>query len=252
VTFTFQPATVVAFLLVMTRLVAALTVAPPFSGMVVPMRVRVALAAAIGFVVAPLQVADVPLDAGPLILALVYQVVVGALFGYLVQLLLSAPLVAGSLVDFLTGFSAAALFDPFSQASLTPAARLNQSVALVVLVVLEGHLLIVRGVLRTYEVAPLTGMRVDSLGSVLTEGVGQLLLAAVEIAFPMLAALLLAEVVLGLAARAAPKLNVMVIGFAVKSMIFIVTFAVAVPLTINAVATLLDRAVGWGVTGLGG
>jgi hypothetical protein len=44
----------------------------------------------------------------------------------------------------------------------------------------------------------------------------------------------------------------MVIGFAVKSMIFIVTFAVAVPLTINAVATLLDRAVGWGVTGLGG
>jgi flagellar biosynthetic protein FliR len=257
VTFSVQPATIVAFLLVMTRLVAAFTIAPPFGGQAVPVRVRAALGASIALVVAPLQSAEVqgaevPIEAGPLIVALGYQVVVGALFGFLVQLLLSAPLVGGTLIDYLTGFSAAALFDPFSQASATPAARLNQAVALVVLVILDGHLLIVRGVLRSYEAAPLGGMQVESLASVLSEGASQLFLAAIEIAFPVLVALMLAEVVLGLAARAAPRLNVLIVGFAIKSMIFLVTFAVTVPLTINAVAALLDRSVRWAVTGLGG
>jgi flagellar biosynthetic protein FliR len=252
VTFAVQPGTIVAFLLVMTRLIAALTVAPPFGGTAVPIRVRVAMAASMALVVAPLQEGEVPLEAGALILALAYQVVVGTLFGYLVQLLLAAPMVAGSLVDFLTGFSAAALFDPFSQSSATPMGRLNQTIALVVLVILEGHLLIVRGVLRSYEAAPLAGIRVESLGAVLQEGLGLLLLAAVEIAFPLLAALTLAEVVLGLATRAAPRLNVLVVGFALKSIVVVVAFAVTVPLTINAMASLLDRSLRWAVGALGG
>ncbi len=243
--FAVQPEAIVTYLLVMTRMITVFTVAPPFGSAFVPLRVRVAIAAAVSLLISPLQPDAVPLDVASLIAALAYQVVVGAIFGYLILLLLSAPLIAGAMVDFLAGFSAAGVFDPFSQSSATPVARINQMVAMVILVVLEGHLLVVRGVLRSYEVAPLQGLRVGSLGEVLAEGIGQLILAAIEIVLPLLVAMLLTEVVLGLAARAAPRLNVMVLGFAIKSFVLLIGFSVVLPLIINSIATLLGRSIRW-------
>jgi flagellar biosynthetic protein FliR len=121
-----------------------------------------------------------------------------------------------------------------------------------ILVGVEGHLLIVRGVIRSYEAAPLSGLRIDAVGTILAEAAGQLLLAAVEVALPLLVALLLTETVLGLSARAAPRLNVMVVGFAVKSMVFMLAFALTLPLLINAVSALLERSLRWALVGTGG
>lgn len=246
-----DPALIVSFLLVMTRVVTVLTVAPPFRGATMPVRVRVAIAASIGLLVGPRVDAEVDLDVVPLMAALVYQVVVGALFGFLIQLLLSVPLVAGSMVDGMSGLSASSLFDPMADSAATPGARLNQLLASLILIGLGGHLLIVRGVIRSYEAAPLSGLRVDSLGQVMAEGAGQLLLAAVEIAFPLLVALLMTETVLALAARAAPRLNVMVVGFAIKGLVFLLAFGLTVPLLINAVSVLLERSLRWALTGSG-
>ncbi len=247
-----SPNTIVAFLLVMTRLITVFTVAPPFGGSLIPIRVRVAIAAAVGLLIAPVQTADVPLDAGGLIGAIAYQVLVGAVFGYLIQLLLSAPLIAGMFIDNMAGLAAAGLFDPMSNSSATPGGRLNQLIATVLLVGLEGHLLIVRGVLRSYEAAPVGGLRISSLDVILTEGIGQLLLAAIEIALPLLVALIMTEAVLGLSARAAPRLNVMILGFAVKGVVFMLGFALTLPLLINAVSTLLERSLRWAMAVSGG
>ena len=250
--FTVAPATVVAFLLVMTRLITVFTVAPPFGGSLIPIRARVAVAASIALLIAPSQPVEVPLDAASIVVAVTYQVVVGAVFGYVIQLLLSAPLIAGMLIDSLAGLSAASLFDPLSNTSATPGGRLNQVVATIVLFGLDGHLLIIRGVLRSYEAAPVNGLRLESMDLLLTDGIGQLLLAAIEIALPLLVALLMTEVVLGLSARAAPRLNVMVLGFAVKGIVFMLGFALTLPLLINGVATLLERSLRWAVISSGG
>ncbi|MEM7339741.1 MAG: flagellar biosynthetic protein FliR [Actinomycetota bacterium] len=251
-TFALDPALIVAFGLAMTRLVAAFTIAPPFGGLMLPVRVRVALAVAIAIAATPSAVTtEVPLDPVPLAIAVAYQVVVGLIFGYLLQLVLSAPTLAGGLVDSVAGLSAGALFDPSLNTSSSAGGRLHQMTALIVLVITDGHLLMIRGVIRTYEAAPLSGLRIAPLPDVLRDGVAAMLLAAIEIALPLLVALLLTEVMLGLASRAAPRLNVMILGFAVKSLVFLLGFALTIPLLINAVAALLDQALRWGV-GVGG
>jgi flagellar biosynthesis protein FliR len=243
----FDPTSLVTFMLVMTRLVAAFTVAPPFDGTQLPARIRVGLAVAIAIAVTPNQSGVVPESVPGLVVGLAYQVVVGLAMGFAIRLLLSAVSSAGALIDLAVGYSAAALYDPFSQAAATPLARLYQLMATVFLVVLDGHLLVVHGILRSYEAAPLSGMRIDSLGTVLTEGVGQMLIAALEIAFPVLVALVLADAVLGLVTRAAPRLNVMVLGFAVKSLILLFVLGLALPLVANGVSTLVVRGVRWAV-----
>jgi flagellar biosynthesis protein FliR len=251
-TFTPDPSVTVAFLLVVTRLGAALSVAPPFDGPAVPVRIRLAIATALAMAVAGNHAGDLPSTTPALISSIAYQVSVGLMMGFVLRLLLSAVQAAGSLIDLLVGYSSATLFDPFSQAAATPVARLYQLLAVVLLVVLDGHLLIVHGVLRSYEAAPLGGLRFDSVGEVLTEGVGQMVIAAIEIAFPVLVALILADAVMGLVTRAAPKLNVMVLGFAVKSLVLLGVLGLALPLVANGVSTLLVRGVRWGVTLAGG
>ena len=251
-TLTIAPESIVAFLLVMTRLLAAFFVAPPFAGSTLPVRVRVALAVSIALPIAPLHTEGVPIAPAAVAVSVGYQVLVGTLFGYVVRLLLSAPIIAGLVVDTLAGLSAASLFDPLNNTSSTAGARINQFVTVVTLLGIEGHLLIVRGLLRSYEAAPLAGFGVAAVPRIMTAGAGQMLLAAVEIALPLLVALLLTEVMLALATRAAPRLNVMVVGFAVKSLVYIFAFTLTLPLLINAVATLLERSIRWALAVTGG
>lgn len=247
-----DPADLVSYLLIMTRLLTVLVVAPPFAGGMMPNRVRVGLAAALALLIAPVSPVEVSLDAGSLILAVGYQVVVGAMFGFLIQLLLSVATIAGAMVDGMSGLSASTLFDPTTNNPATPTARLNQMTVMVLLVALEGHLLILRGVIRSYQAAPLNGFRVDPMGQVLAEASGQLLLAALEIALPVLVALIMTEAVLALAARAAPRLNVMIVGFAVKSIVFLLVFALSLPLLVDGIAVLLDRSLRWAIGIAGG
>lgn len=249
--FSIDTTLIVSFLLVMTRVVTVLTIAPPFRGSTMPVRVRVAIASGIGLVVGPRVPVELEFEVLPLAAAVFYQVLVGALFGFLIQLLLSVPLVAGSMIDGLSGLSASSLFDPMADSSATPAARLNQLLTSMILIGIGGHLLIVRGIIRSYEAAPLSGFSIEGLEPVLVEGAGQLLLAAVEVSFPILVALLMTETVLALAARAAPRLNVMVVGFAIKSLVFLLAFGLTVPLLINAVSVLLERSLRWAMAGVG-
>ena len=235
------PETLVTFLLVSTRMVATLQVAPPFNGGLVPTRIRVAIAVAIGILMAggPTD-PDTPLEIPALTLAIIAQVIAGLVFGFLIQLLMAAFQVAGSIIDLSAGLTAGALYDPITQSQSAAVGRMYQLVSFAVLVAIDGHLLVIQGVMRSYEVNPTGMLQSEAVGAALSDGVGQLLIAALEVGFPVLAALMLSEVALAIASRAAPKMNIMAIGFGVKSMVTFVTLGLGLPLIANATTNLLE------------
>jgi len=238
----FAVESVVTVLLVSSRILATLLVAPPFNGGMVPVRIRLGLAVAIGLLVAsgPVDRFDVPLELPTLVTAIASQVVAGLIFGFFVQLLLSAFQMAGSIIDLSAGLSAGSLYDPMTQSQVAPVGRIYQLVSMAALLTLDGHLLIVRGVIRSYEVAPIGLVDTAVLGASLSRGIGQLLLAALEVGFPVLAALMLTEIALGIASRAAPRLNILAIGFGVKSMVLFFALGLGLPLLADATINLLD------------
>jgi flagellar biosynthetic protein FliR len=239
----FSAESLVTLLLVTARMAATLTVAPPFNGGMVPTRIRAGLAVAIGILLAANPSPswpDPPLEIPALTLAIIAQVVVGLAFGFFIQLLMSTFQVAGSIIDLSAGLSAGALYDPITQSQSAAVGRMYQLVSLALLVALDGHLLIVQGVIRSYEVNPAGTLNAEALGPALADGVGQLLIAALEVGFPLIAALMLTEVALAIASRAAPKMNIMAVGFGVKSMVLFVTLGLGLPLLANATANLLE------------
>lgn len=247
------PEILVSFLLISTRMAATLQVAPPFNGGLVPSRIRAGLAVSIGILMAGGDTnPEVPLEIPALTMAIISQVVVGLVFGFMVQLLMSAFQIAGSIIDLSAGLTAGALYDPVTQSQSAVVGRMYQLVSFALLVAIDGHLLIIQGVMRSYEVNPTGILRSDALGPALSDATGQLLIAALEVGFPVLAALMLSEVALAIASRAAPKMNIMAVGFGVKSLVTFVTLGLGLPLIANATTNLLESSLRSGAGLIGG
>lgn len=210
-------ATIETVMLAGVRFVAFLVLAPPFSHRAVPATVKVALGIGLALAVAPRLEPLADDGIATFVLALVGQALVGAGLGFVVQLGFAAVQSAGTLLDVFGGFQVATGFDPMSMTSGAQLQRLYQFAALVLLFVTDGYLVVVAGLVRTFDALPLaTSLQPGALASTLADGLGEMFVAALQIAGPLLVVLFLADVGLGLLTRVAPALNAFAMGFPLK------------------------------------
>lgn len=232
----------VGFFYALIRTGAWITISPPFSSNAITPRVKIAISVGLSLLLAnTFADTDVSLEAGPFILGALYQAFVGAAMGFVVLLLFQAVQVAGQLVDMSSAFSSATLYDPFSNASSTPIGRLFEMMAITILFMIDGHLMLVRGLITSFTMAPVSGFSLEAMPGILIGNFGVLFVASLQIAFPLLAALFLAEVTLGLMTRAAPQLNILIIGFNVKILMLLSLLVVALPIIPRAVERLVEQ-----------
>lgn len=245
--------TLLAFLLATVRAGAWLVVAPPFNGRLVPAPAKALLAAGLALPVATQLSAQVPAMDMPAILgAVVMQVAVGMGLGFIVYLLMAAVQAAGSFLDLFGGFTLASAFDPLSLSQSAVFGRLHQFFAVLLLLVSDGHLLVLRGFYRSYQAIPLDGsLPLSSLSNALVTGVGGFFAAALQIAAPLIAVLFLADVGLGLLTKIAPSLNAFQLGFPMKMLLTLLLAGLTFPLLPGIVAELARRATAV-IAGLGG
>ncbi|GAB95887.1 flagellar biosynthetic protein FliR [Kineosphaera limosa] len=236
----------VSFLLVFTRLSAFLLIAPPFNSNAIPRRIRVLLGAAIALPIAGLVATDDPplpdlSSLWPLVAAIGWQVLVGLTLGFIVLVAFSAIQAAGNLMDLFSMFAMAAMLDPISNTQSSVFGRLQYLIGTTLLFASGGHLLFVRGLMSTFEVAPLQAPDLRALEPLLINEFGRLLLAAVEIGGPVLACLFLADVALGLVSRSVPSLNVFQLSFPIKVILAVSLASVAVAMLPAAVNGIVER-----------
>lgn len=207
-----------ATLLAAVRMTAFLVIAPPFSYRAFPARVKAMLGLALALAVAPRVTPGYEsLATGDFVVALVLELVVGAVLGFLVFVAFAAVQAAGSLIDLFGGFTLAQAFDPQSMVNGAQFTRLFQMTALALMFATGGYQLIIGGLTRSFDAVPLgLGMDLTRPVELLTTGVSQLFLSTVQIAGPLCVVLFLADVGLGLLSRVAPALNAYAMGFPLK------------------------------------
>lgn len=226
------------------RTTAFVFIAPPFSYGAFPARIKamvaLGVALALSGTVAP---GYVSLGTGDFLLALTMQVVTGAALGFLVLACFAAVQSAGGLIDVFGGFQLAQAFDPQMNVNGAQFTRLFQMIALALLFASNGYQLILAGLARSFTAIPVDGaLDLARPIELLVDTASQLLVAALQIAGPLLLVLVLADIALGLVSRVAPALNAFALGFPLK---IILTFLLAgsVILALPAVvAALTDQA----------
>jgi flagellar biosynthetic protein FliR len=215
------------YLLVLARVAALVMAGGLFGPASIPLRYRAGLAMTLSFFVAPLELAkgaalpDSPADY--LVLAGA-EALVGLVLGLGVAVLFSAIHLAGRLISQMSGMQLADVFDPGFDTSTSAFSRLLFYVTLAVFLAVGGHRRALEALLDTFTWLPLGQAKFSqSITSAMTSVLAQSFELGIRAAAPAMVALLLATLILGLASRALPQLNLLVLGFASSAM---VTFVV--------------------------
>lgn len=235
-----------AVMLASVRMIAFLVIAPPFSHNAFPLRIKGMLALGLALAVAP-QVASkyVSPDTGQFIVSLLIELVVGALLGFLVMLVFSAVQSAGNLIDLFGGFQLAQGYDPQMMINGAQYTRLFQMTALALLFTSGGYQLIIGGLARSFTALPVAGgLNLATPVAAVTAAVGQMLLASLQIAGPLIVVLFLADAGLGLLTRVAPALNAFALGFPLKILITLTIGSVVFAAMPRIVESVTGDAVG--------
>lgn len=252
-TFAWNLAMVETTMLAGLRVVAFLVVAPPFHVSAFPGTVKVAIGLGLALVAGPRVVAASTLEQGALLAgnsagffgALLLQAVIGLALGFLVRLVFAAVQTAGSFIDLFGGFQLAAGYDPMSGSEGAVFARFYAMAALALLFASDGYQLVLAGLVRTFDVLPLgEAPSLANLADLMTGGIANLMVAALQIAGPLIVVLFLADVGLGLLTRVAPALNAFALGFPLKILLTLALGSVAFLALPQVVSRLTEDAVG--------
>jgi flagellar biosynthetic protein FliR len=211
----------VAFLLALARTGAFVLITPPFSARNIPAQARVGLAVALALPLSALGQARAPqLGSASMLLQALNEALIGVVLGYFVLLAVATIQTVGELLDIVGGFTLTASLDPMLLAQTSVMGKLHQLTAAAVLFATGGHLMVLHGLARTFQMngtstaAPTLDF--EDVARAVTGDVATLFVAAIQICAPVIAAMLVADVALGLLTRAAPALNPFALGFPLK------------------------------------
>lgn len=211
---------VLVFAVVLARVGGLVTFAPFWSHRLVPGRVRAVLALALALVVAPLvepRLATPPVDLLPLALTLIGELLIGLALGLVGRLVFSALDMAAHVLGTQMGFTLAGTIDPATRAQTAALGTMAQMLGLVVLLGADGHHWLFAATVKSFQTtAPGNFGVTASLTELLIRLSADAIAVGVALAAPAIVVLLATEFALALMGRAAPQLQIMVLGFPVK------------------------------------
>lgn len=198
------------------RVLGLIGTAPVFGNNAVPRRIKLVIGLGVAIGVAPAfgTVPALPLDSWEGLLALLEQMLIGIAMGLAMRVVFAALDLMGELISLQMGLSFATFFDPVAGGQTAVVAEFLTLLATLVFLALNGHLLMLDTLARSFEWLPVSGAVLHKEGWMVLIRSGTMIFAAgLLMALPIVTALLITNIALGILTRAAPQLNLFAIGF---------------------------------------
>jgi flagellar biosynthetic protein FliR len=224
----------VLFALILARISALVVTTPFFNSQTIPMPVKMGLVGILTVFVMILR-PTLP-DIGQLetvrIIGLIgAEMLIGALMGTAVSIAFGALGMAGQLIGTQMGLSMANMMDPISFQQTGLMGQVLNILALLLFLVFDGHLMMLRALFESFELAPLAGFAPRS-GQILTDLIllgGSVFEIGLRMAFPVVVAILFINFGLAIIARTVPQVNVFQLGFIITIGLGLLVMAYSLP-----------------------
>jgi flagellar biosynthetic protein FliR len=238
------PGTVLTgYLLALARTAGFVLVAPPFNTRAFPQQAKAGLALALAVPMAVRTTPTAPLlGSDTMVGLLLLQILMGVTLGFFVQLAVAAIQTVGDLIDVAGGFSISIGNDPLLLVQSSVMGRLHQLIAITLLFVGDGHLVILQALSRSLELMPRPLLDLQTVAGAVAQGVSSMFFSAIQITAPVLAALFLADIALGLLTRAAPALNAFALAFPLKILLSLLLIGLVLSQLPGALSRLVGQA----------
>lgn len=209
------------YLLIWGRIAGFMLTAVPFSSRAIPVQVKIWLAALIAFLIFMIsyrQPVAVSSDLAGYLLQFLTELFTGCAIGFLTQLVFAAIQLAGQLLDTQAGFGVVNVIDPQYGGQVPLLGNFQYILAILLFLVINGHHVLLSCLADSYRLLPVGG-GVHLKGpfySFIFQLAGDMFVTAFRIALPVLGALFIADLVMGVIARTVPQINIFIISIPLK------------------------------------
>lgn len=235
---------ILIFALVLLRMIAFVLSAAVFSMTSISMPVKILFSLVLTMILFPVvQVApELPqsLDENLILLA-GREVVVGLIIGFLTRLFFFAISMTGELISISLGLSSAQLFNPMMASQGGVIEQFYVLIGTIFFLLLNGHHLLISALAQSFELIAVgvPSFKTGPLVEIAAFG-QELLILTLKMSAPVLVAILIANMAMGILGRAIPQINVLITSFPVTIMLGLIVMFVGVPLLVFEMNGLLD------------
>jgi len=223
---------IAALLWPLSRILGLIAAAPLFGNAAVPATVKVSLGALLAIIIAPTVPALPAVNpmSLPGLLILTQEMLVGLAMGFSIRIVFSAIEMAGEISSLTMGLGFASFFDPQTKGRSSAISQFLVMLATLMFLTVNGHLVLLAALAESFVSLPISASPINSGGfQQLAAWGAEIFRSGVQISLPIVAALLLTNVALGILTRAAPQLNIFGIGFPVTLGVGLLVIGMVLP-----------------------
>lgn len=215
---------------------------PVFSIRALPAKIRVIAAFLITFVVIPVlpDPPDIEMFSHQGFMVTLQQLVIGLSTGFVLQMVFSVMLLGGQNIAYSMGLGFASMVDPASGVQVPVISQVFIVTSNLMFLSVNGHLLLIEMLVGSFTTLPVggVGLGLDDLWLIIKWS-GQVFVGGVLLSLPIMAALLFVNISFGVAARAAPQIQIFAIGIPITIMVGMVLIWISMSNSLDAFSHVL-------------
>jgi flagellar biosynthetic protein FliR len=229
--FDFNSRDVVAFILVLMRVAGLFLTSPIFSSSNIPAQVKAAWTLLMAFLIFPIvdySVTPLPEVGIPFALAVARELMVGFAIGLGISMLFAGIQMAGAIIDVQIGFGLVNVVDPVTSTQVSVIGQYYYFVAMMVFLAVDGDHLVIQGLSQTFDLIPLGQAHFSpALATKMNELFSQMFFIAFKVGAPVIGALFITNIALGIIARTVPQMNVFIVGMPLNVIVGLAVIAMS-------------------------
>jgi flagellar biosynthetic protein FliR len=207
------------FFWVLMRVSIIIFLLPLFGARGIPSIWKIGLSMILAIVLMPAVPSGVKYPQVPveIIISLISEAMMGLILALTVRMFFTSIQMAGHFMSFQMGFSMARAIDPQAEVQDSVITELMYILAILMFFTIDGHHIFLRALASSFQTAPPNGIIFDSsIAGILVKISAEMFLIGVKLAAPMIIALFLSNLCLGIVARTVPQVNILMVGFPVN------------------------------------
>lgn len=242
--YNFNPAELLAFSLVLLRMIAFVVTMPIIGSVNVPTSAKILFALLMSFILFP-QVGwnklHVDVESLSIMTLAIKELFIGLTFGFLARMFFMAITMAGQIMSVSMGISSAQLFNPAMGDTSAAMDQFFVTLASLFFFAIQGHHVFIKGIFDTFQIVPLDQMTISFDAFASLGGYTQAITAiALKISAPILVSILFMNLAIAVVGRAVPQINILITSMPINVLAGFLVLFVSLPLLIWQMQDLLN------------
>lgn len=238
----FTPTEVLAFAIVLFRVGGVMVFAPFYSMGAFPRYVRVIVPLIVALTMSPAMprfMLPAEFSLASVVLPLLGEALVGMVLGLTAAFTFGALQLAGQTMGFQIGFSLINIIDPQTQVKTSVISILYNFLGLSFFLLINGHHWFFLAINDSFQFLPFGGVHLQGpLMEELLRLSTQMFVAGLQVAAPVIAVTICCDVVIGIIGRAAPQINILIVGMPIKTLVGLSAMSIAFYFLPNAMSSM--------------